>query len=239
MPVVIYTLEDPITKVVRYIGKTEQSLSKRLVKHVHDSKKKTSHRNNWITSLVKQGLRPTITLLEEVTSKDWQSEEKYWIPQFKAWGFDLVNGTYGGEAVYKKGETLIHKYGEEKAKSIKEKQSASQLRLYKTGYTNPMKGVNGDTHPLTGKPKSSQAIANFIKANKGRKNSKESVENIRKGKLGNRKIQELDKNGNLIKSFTSITEIVDTYKLVRQSLLDHLYGKRKSIRGHIFNYITV
>ena len=238
MPVTIYTLEDPTTKVVRYIGKTEESLSKRLTKHVYDSKRKISHRNNWISSLVKQGLRPTITLLEEVTSERWQLEEKYWIAQFRAWGFDLVNGTDGGEAVYKKGETFIQKYGEERARAIKEKQSASQLRLYETGYTNPMRGVTGSEHPRFGKPQSAQAIANFVKANTGRKNSQKSITNMKQALLGNRKIQELSTEGSVLYTFNSIDEVIACHNLKRDSILGVLCGSRKSLYGHIFKYIT-
>ena len=108
----IYTLEHPETGEVRYVGKTGEPLFKRLAKHVYESKHSNSHRANWINSLCKNGMRPKIDLLEEV-GDDWVECEKYWIAQFKAWGFNLVNGTEGGDSVYRKGETFEQKYGEE------------------------------------------------------------------------------------------------------------------------------
>lgn len=91
----IYTLAHPITNEIRYIGKTKYSLEKRLAKHLVTNE--NNHRANWVKSILKIGLVPTIELLEEVPNVNWQDYEKYWILQFKSWGFNLVNGTIGGE----------------------------------------------------------------------------------------------------------------------------------------------
>lgn len=91
---IIYTLEHPVTEEIRYIGKTCQTLQIRLWNH--KSSKGNNHRCKWIQSLLKQGLAPTIRAVE-VVEGNGSEEEIYWIGQFKAWGFRLVNATDGGE----------------------------------------------------------------------------------------------------------------------------------------------
>lgn len=94
----IYTLSHPITNEIRYIGKTKFSLEKRLkYGHLRDLNKYNNKRVNWIKSLKSLGLEPKIELLEEVSKDQWINSEIYWISQFKAWGFRLVNMTDGGD----------------------------------------------------------------------------------------------------------------------------------------------
>ena len=51
----IYTLEHPITKEIRYIGKTTRSLKKRLSEHVSEASFNHGvHKINWINSLGNQ-----------------------------------------------------------------------------------------------------------------------------------------------------------------------------------------
>ena len=94
---VIYTLEDPITNEIRYIGKTTDNLKKRLTGHIYTSKKVKNHRCNWIKSIIDKGKLPIITFLDSCSWDNSQNLEIYWIAQFRAWGFNLVNATDGGE----------------------------------------------------------------------------------------------------------------------------------------------
>lgn len=92
--IIIYTLSDPTTKQVRYVGKTKCSIVKRFNHHIDKSKNKpTTHRDNWIKSLLLKGLLPIIEIIEE----DAIDYESYWINQFFCWGFNLTNMTSGGE----------------------------------------------------------------------------------------------------------------------------------------------
>ena len=91
----IYTLSNSLTGEIKYVGKTKYSLDKRLSKHLVVKDK--SYRTNWIKSLLIIGEKPQIELLEEVSINDWQFWEKYWISQFKTWGFKLTNLSGGGE----------------------------------------------------------------------------------------------------------------------------------------------
>lgn len=95
MIVRIYTLSDPLTGEIRYIGKTKHPLNIRCSQHTYD--KAVNHRTNWIKSLSRIGTSPKIELLDISSDTEASEIERYWIAQFKAWGFDLVNQTSGGE----------------------------------------------------------------------------------------------------------------------------------------------
>jgi hypothetical protein len=94
---IIYTLADPDSLAIRYVGKTIKSLNYRLSDHIYSPKRESNYRTNWITSLLKKGKKPLIEIIEECKWKDSQELEMYWISQFKTWGFKLVNLTIGGE----------------------------------------------------------------------------------------------------------------------------------------------
>jgi hypothetical protein len=91
----IYTLSDPITNEVRYIGQTKNSLEDRLRGHLKGKGK--TYRVHWINSLKKKGLVPNIELIEEVDKSVGSQTEIYWILMFRFWGFNLTNLTDGGE----------------------------------------------------------------------------------------------------------------------------------------------
>lgn len=94
----IYTLTDPITNEIRYVGKTTKTLDERLTYHYYNLKKtKNKHKIHWFGKLSKLGLKPIIELVDEVDDKEWKFWERYWISQFKTWGFNLMNYLVGGE----------------------------------------------------------------------------------------------------------------------------------------------
>lgn len=93
----IYTLSDPITNEIRYVGQTKyQNLEKRLDGHLKC--RDNTHRSYWIKSIVKKGLKPKIDLIETVDKEMSSDSEKFWIMMFKFWGFNLCNLTEGGES---------------------------------------------------------------------------------------------------------------------------------------------
>lgn len=94
----IYVLKHPITDEIRYVGKTINSLKRRLTQHL--SEKRKNKRTSWIKSLKNQNLIPKIELLEKVESGlDWTIDEKFYIAYFKYLGFNLINATEGGENI--------------------------------------------------------------------------------------------------------------------------------------------
>lgn len=97
----IYTLHDPDTLVVRYVGFTSKSLEDRLLGHIKSSKISSfqNHRVAWIRSLTRAGKNPVILFVETVTKENWQAREQFWISHFRRSGCDLTNSCDGGEGV--------------------------------------------------------------------------------------------------------------------------------------------
>ena len=93
MEISIYGLVDTLTNEIRYVGKTQQSLNKRLSQHLCVKKKNNPYKFNWINKLKEKGIKPIIILLETCDEHNWVEREKYWIKQFN----NLTNLTQGGE----------------------------------------------------------------------------------------------------------------------------------------------
>lgn len=93
----IYTLSHPITKEVRYVGKTN-NIKNRKNSHFNrkNCEKKQTPKDCWILSLLNKNLCPILEVIDE-TEGQWEWLEQYWISQFKCWGFKLLNLTEGGD----------------------------------------------------------------------------------------------------------------------------------------------
>ena len=98
----IYRLFHPMSARM-YIGKTKNSLSRRLACHISAAKKNPQSRRKilcWINALLKRGLSPQIEIIKTVPDKGWQSHEKKWIAFYrdKYGDSNLMNTTPGGDA---------------------------------------------------------------------------------------------------------------------------------------------
>lgn len=92
MKTYIYSLSDPLTGNIRYVGKTD-NLSSREKTHLRVEK---THKSYWVQSLLAIGLMPKMEILDEVSNDEWKFWEQHWIQLIKSWGFNLVNGDNGG-----------------------------------------------------------------------------------------------------------------------------------------------
>jgi hypothetical protein len=93
----IYGLCDPESGAVRYIGKSVRPFE-RYTNHLNE--RSHCHRTHWIQSLLARGLKPALTILEEVAGEwPWQEAERFWIARAKREGWPLVNSTSGGDGV--------------------------------------------------------------------------------------------------------------------------------------------
>lgn len=94
----IYGLVCPVSGLIRYIGKTQNSLETRLKGHLSDARmlKYQHHASRWIRKLLKNGLAPDVVLLEECEG-DWEKAEISWIAKGRELGWPLTNSTIGGD----------------------------------------------------------------------------------------------------------------------------------------------
>lgn len=107
MEIKIYTLASTRDlNDIRYIGKTKQTLKRRLQGHLCDAKKARklgnckNHNYNWINHELQEGYSIIIEELDSLNfndNEDWKWFEQYWISQMKIWGFNLTNLTEGGD----------------------------------------------------------------------------------------------------------------------------------------------
>jgi hypothetical protein len=100
MKTFIYALKDPNTNKIRYVGKSNNPI-KRLYDHIHSCHLTHTHKNNWLQSLLRENKKPTVEILEEVNSSEWQFYEKYWIHKLKNQGEKLTNIDEGGNGLEK------------------------------------------------------------------------------------------------------------------------------------------
>jgi len=99
---IIYSLIDPRNGMIRYIGKTTESLSSRYSKHIYNATRHNRHSPhlcNWIRSVIAKGSHPIIGVLEEVLDdRNLGDVERSWISLYRYKDLsDLVNATDGGD----------------------------------------------------------------------------------------------------------------------------------------------
>lgn len=97
METYIYALIHPVTKEIKYIGKSDTPQI-RLSQHIIDSRKKgrKNKKEAWIKSLLNKNLKPEFIILETVSKKDWKIKEREWIAKYKD---QLKNQTNGGDGI--------------------------------------------------------------------------------------------------------------------------------------------
>lgn len=165
----IYSLSDPMTGEIRYIGKTYNELKKRLYSHIMECKTdRKTHKINWIKSLLSNNKKPIISTIDIVPKSDWEYWEKYWIEQFKQWGFNLTNMTMGG---YDNNSRL----GKEKKQKIR----VSKLRTTSSDeHTYNMRKIVKDTEYYLDKFISKAAARHSGKYDYSRVNYVNSIEKV-------------------------------------------------------------
>lgn len=111
--VFIYALNDPTRQHLgktRYVGKAKNPYE-RYEWHLDFNHREKTHKANWIRSLLRIGQAPILEILDEVPETEWQFWEKEWIRLYRALGFQLTNGTDGGEGLHNPSIDIREKIG--------------------------------------------------------------------------------------------------------------------------------
>lgn len=128
----IYTLICPFTGAPRYVGKSDRPVF-RAAAHIRRAKAgKENHtrKSRWISALLALGLEPILQVVSEVPREDWKSAERGYIQRLQENGWDLVNGTEGGDGGALTGEAL--KSMSEAQRGKKQSLETIQKRVAKT-----------------------------------------------------------------------------------------------------------
>jgi hypothetical protein len=216
----IYTLENPTTNEIRYVGYTKKSLPQRLNMHLKNvneaigGKRQWNKRLSWIKSLLAADILPVINELDVCYSKQNAYElEIYWIEQMKQWGFSLVNMTLGGDG----GDTFSQQSAEVQ-KSISDK-----ISLKLSGRPRSIDTIDkwrdsleehghwlskpGAVHPMKNKTHSKKSKAQMSKAKLGRSLTEEHKNHMKGHIPFNDGISKYPK----VIQFNAKNEIVNTF----------------------------
>lgn len=219
----IYTLADPRTpNDIRYVGFTTKSLHERKRRHVNTARNKVNsnyHTLTWLRTLLNIQLKPEIDLIDccNLTDRTWK--EQYWISQLKAWGFDLVNATEGGDGNINPSLEIREKIRKKKLGTKTSDSTKEKLSIRNSGIGNPM----------FGKKLSIESILKSSNSKIGKKLS----EDIKK-KQFSRPVLQYDCNGYFIKEFNSSRDAETNTNVYRTNIMRCCNGKVNSAGGFIW-----
>lgn len=166
--VFIYALKDPVRASTIYIGKSNNPPN-RFLKHLRD--RSQNHRCDWIRSLLNKGLKPILEIVDEVLESEWQAAEAAYIEFYRELGFELVNGTNGGDG-FSSGE-CHPMHGRKQTPEWKEKR-LSKIR----GNQHHAFGKTGDKCPFFGKKLSEEHRQKLSESHLGNKHTEAAKKKI-------------------------------------------------------------
>ena len=111
----IYTLTDPFTNEIRYVGKSNDP-KKRLYDHIRCCHLTNTHKNNWVKSILEKSGKPLLNIIDKVPKNNWQLWETYWISKLKEEGHNLTNISDGGNGMSE------HRYNTKEKMKIRHKE---------------------------------------------------------------------------------------------------------------------
>lgn len=90
----IYALVDPITKDVKYVGKSKKPKS-RYTQHIKKLDKTGTPKKQWLLSLFDKGLKPNMIILETVTDGTGREREQHFVTMHEATTLNIHNPSKG------------------------------------------------------------------------------------------------------------------------------------------------
>ena len=210
--VFIYSLKDPITYQIKYIGKTID-INRRYKEHIQTHRNRKSKKNSWVISLIKNGLEPIMEILEECNLDNWEERETFWISYYKDLGFNLKNIQHGGgRTEYVFTETARQNMSD-----------AQKLR-----WTRNMRNKKGNY------------VLSKEERNKRSKNAKENpniMNNLKKGSQSCKvEVLQLSKDKKFIKKWESLSDASRALNINIGNISKCLKGKTQSCGGFIWEY---
>ena len=217
----IYTLKDPITNQIRYIGKTT-NIQKRYYHHCSLSccNRENTHRSSWIKSLLIKKVKPIIEVID--TTTNWQEKEIYWIKYYKSLNTDLCNHTLGGD-----GGLGIKRYKEFKVYQFDKK--GNLLNIYNsTKEASILTNINFEYIK--------RCIRGIYKTAGNYIWSKDEQFKLKNRNHNAKAIIQLSKDSLLIKEFNSITEASKLTSIQRNSIKNCCNNKQKTAGGYKWQF---
>lgn len=216
MTTYIYTLNCPYTNTPYYIGKTCQSPKRRFSQHISSELNNNNKKANWIKSLKNKGTQPILEIIDQTEENDWEWLERYWISQYKTWGFDIKNLTDGGDG--NKGQFQSEETKKKRSKALK-------------GKKRPQDVINKISNSHKGKKLSKVTKEKLRVINLGKKYAISPQTHRRKS------ILQYDENNMLIKEWCSLTEAAKCLNLSKGTLWQALNSSGRILyKGFKWSY---
>lgn len=177
----IYSLSDPRSGEIRYVGKT---IDTQMRISAHCSHKSSFRSSNWIKSLKKIGLRPQIETLEECDEIDWQEVERFWISYLRFLGARLTNldgGGSGGKRVSEETREKMRRAHLGKKLTPEHRENSRRAKQSLSLETRQRMSVAAFK-----RSENPEYIAKIIASNRRRVYSEETKEKIRRAWIANR-----------------------------------------------------
>jgi hypothetical protein len=230
----IYVLIDPRDSAPKYIGKADD-LKERLRKHLGE--KTGTKKTNWLRLLFKMGLKPTIEEIDCVDKNEWQFWERHYISLYRSWGFDLKNGTDGGDGnCSKRSDETKARIRAARALQIKTRKGvpcSEETKELLRQARKLQKGTNkGRMHTEQTKSKIREKRLNQAPPTKGRKVSDTTKDALRRA--NNKSVCQYTKDSVFIKEWESVKKAREAVK--GGHISDVANGKRGSAGGFLWKF---
>ena len=90
----IYTLIDPVTDAVMYVGKSKNPKS-RYNQHIKKLDKSLTPKKQWLLSLFEKGLKPKLEIVETVKDGTGREREQHYVTLHEATTLNIHNPSKG------------------------------------------------------------------------------------------------------------------------------------------------
>lgn len=216
----IYTLSCPVTNEIRYIGITTQTLERRLYNHSYC--KHNKHKINWFNKLKRLELTPIIEEIDICTIENASFWEQYYISQFRAWGFRLLNATNGGGSLLEYPEIIRKKI----SKALKGKKLTEEQKRKRK----PRVSATEETKRKISESIKGRTLSDETKAKISAKSK------LQDGSYLEKKVYQLDVHNNIVAEWSSVKTCALDLNMSKSTVGDIARGRSISRKGIILTY---
>jgi hypothetical protein len=197
--------------------------------------RKNSHKRTFGKNIIYN----EIDQVDSLKYEDWEPLETFWINQFIAWGFDVVN-------IRKKGGSGPEFWTEEMKSNPERRKKLSKPKPEGFGkkLSKPRGPMSDETKEKISKTRTDKKQPNISKAHKGREilwsdKISKSMKIFAPNRTHNphaKTILQLDLEGNIIKEYQSALEAGRHLQKSGNSIADCAAGRQKTAYGYIWKY---
>lgn len=165
----IYTLNEPLTDEVRYVGKTVDP-STRMRNHTSHARKYKFYAAQWIASLLDAGTKPTMHVVDSGFGSGAAEAEIRWIEHYRSIGAKLTNTAPGGAGSPPGGrvsDETKRKISESNRGRVLSAETRARIAASKRGVKQSAETIAKRSLALTGHPCTAECRAKISQANSG------------------------------------------------------------------------